>query len=227
MYISLYSFCYLSYSNKHMLYNFIFTRQKCFEYRKLNFIIDSEEDLLKNKPSSVVKKKTKEEIELEKERIKQRRQDVRAIEFDWIFNKQEGAKFLRTWAETEWIDLFSLTIIKNIVRFFWSYFRIAIVIYSIIPYLIYFALFLVYTTYFQRKKVENGETEWQRFGLVNNLTALVLILFIVYFSYFEIRQILLHKLSISLHFGTWLISSHLSSICLYSYVILLECIHHK
>ena len=65
-----------------MLYNFIFTRQKCFEYYKLNFNTDSEEELLENKPSSVVKKDKRRNRTRKRKKV-----DVRAIEFDWVFNK--------------------------------------------------------------------------------------------------------------------------------------------
>ena len=165
----------------------------------------------------MIKKKTQEEIDLEKERRKQRRLNIRAIEFDWIFNKKEGAKFLRTLAESDNVEVFSLPIIQNIVKFFWSYFRIAIVMYSLIPYLIYFSLFLVYTTYFQKRKIDDGETGWQRFGLINNLTALVLILFIGYFSFFEIRQIIFHKLN---YFTSFWNMIDLSSLILNLFIII-------
>jgi hypothetical protein len=49
----------------------------------------------------IAKPKTKEEIEFEKERRKMKRLDIRAIEFDWIFNRKEGAAFMKTLAETQ------------------------------------------------------------------------------------------------------------------------------
>lgn len=160
----------------------------------LTFCLDSDQDLLDAEDSTLKKPKTKEELELEKERKKQRRLDIRAIEFDWIFNKKEGAGFMKTLAETDCIDLFSLQLIKFIVRFSWSYFRKFIVIYLFIPYLVYFGLFIVYSTYFHKKMIEDNNGNWEHFGLANNISVIILLLFILYFAFFEAKQIWFHKL---------------------------------
>ena len=155
--------------------------------------IDSDQDLLEVEDTIIKKPKTKEELELEKERRKQKRLDIKAIEFDWIFNKKDGAAFMKTLAETDCIDLFSLQVVRYIIRFCWSYFRQYIVIYLFLPYLCYFFLFVFYATYLHKKQVENEEGAWEGFGIASTLSIIALLMFIIYFAYFEFRQILFHK----------------------------------
>ena len=154
--------------------------------------IDSEEELLEE--ATKTKAKTKEELEKEKERRKQRRLDIRAIEFDWIFNKVEGVQFLRTLSETKSIEIFSLTLVRHIIRFCWSYYRTSIMIFLFIPYMLYISLFVFYSTYIHKKQIENGDGNWSGFGLANSSLLGLIMLFIIYFGYYEVRQILYHKL---------------------------------
>ena len=67
--------------------------------------------------SNEKKKKSNEKLEREKERRKQKQLDTRANEFDWKFLKAEGTDFLRTLARTDNIDLFSLKLVRYIIRF--------------------------------------------------------------------------------------------------------------
>jgi hypothetical protein len=145
---------------------------------------------------SIMKKpKSKEEIEREKERRKQRRLDIRAIEFDWIFNKTEGAGFMKTLADTQCIDLFSLHLVRHIIRFCWSYYRKYIVIYLLIPFLVYFSVFIMYATYFHKKQYEEAHADWKKMGIANSLSLIVIMMFSIYFAFFEVRQMLFHKIS--------------------------------
>lgn len=130
---------------------------------------------------------------MEEEKRAQKKLDIKAIEFDWIFNKTEGAAFMKTLASTECIDLFSLKVVRHIIRFCWSHFRKYIIIYLLVPYLCYFLLFILYATYFHKKKIENENGTWEEFGLANTLSIIVLLMFITYFAYFEVRQIMFHK----------------------------------
>lgn len=123
------------------------------------------------------------------------RLEVKAISFEWIFNEKEGAKFLQTLARSDTIDLFSLQIIRNIISFLWPYFRNKIIIYVFIPYLLYFSLFLIYSTYFHKRMIENNDAKWTNFGLANNLAVIVLLVFIAYFMLIESMQIVSQKLS--------------------------------
>lgn len=100
---------------------------------------------------------------------------------------------MKTLAETDCIDLFSLQIVRLIIRFCWSYFRQYIVIYLFIPYLTYFGLFVFYATYLHKKQAENENGTWEGFGIASTLAIIVLLIFIAYFAYFEARQIFFHK----------------------------------
>jgi len=159
---------------------------------------DSEDEMLNE--IAVAKPKTKEELEKEKERRKQKRLDIRAIEFDWIFNKNEGVDFLRTLYNIEGTELFSLTLVRHIIRFLWSYYRTYIVIFLFIPYMVYITLFVLYSTWIHKSKVDDGAGEWEGYGLANTLSVICIMLFILYFFYYEVRQILFHKLDYFMSF---------------------------
>ena len=126
--------------------------------------------------------------------------DIRAIEFDWIFNKTEGVQFLKTLASTDNIELFSLDLIKHIIRFCWGYYRKYIVIFLFIPYMIYITSFVLYSTWIHKEKIDRNNGNWESYGLANSIMVIFLLLMISYFSYYEIRQILFHKLSYFISF---------------------------
>jgi membrane-associated HD superfamily phosphohydrolase len=69
-----------------------------------------------------------------------------------------------------------------------------IVIHLFIPYLFYFSLFILYSTYFHKEAEEDNDGNWEGFGIANTLSVVALFIFIVYFGYYEARQILYHKL---------------------------------
>lgn len=115
------------------------------------------EDLQNQIKQIDTKKMSKMEIEhlREKERVAYFREnmrnkmeaiDVRAIEFDWLFSK-EGARFLTHISKSESIELFSLEIIRVIIKFFWDFYVVRILIASLIPFLFYFVVFITYVSY--------------------------------------------------------------------------------
>lgn len=161
---------------------------------------DSENELIIDSEEDVEKPKTKEEIEKEKERQKLKRLDIRAIEFDWIFNDKDGITFLRTLASYDNIDIFSLKIIRYIIRFLWSHYRTYLLIYLFVPYLVYLAIFLVYVTYIHKKKDEKNQSYDEGFGIANTIAVILCLLFNTYFAYFEIRQIIYHKFNYFISF---------------------------
>ena len=72
---------------------------------------------------------------------------IKAIEFDWLF-EDEGMKFMHSIAQSESIELFSLSILfKTIVLFFWQYYKIRIILSSFLPFLLNFLVMFAYTTY--------------------------------------------------------------------------------
>ena len=111
--------------------------------------------------------------------------NIKAIEFDWIFGK-EGANFIKTLSESQDLQIFSIGIIKTIILFFWGYYKIRIIIASLIPFLLNFAVMFAYTTYIHEY---NGDREgnriidwknyrnWDKMKYANNsLMALILAL---------------------------------------------------
>ena len=111
-----------------------------------------------------------------------------------LINK-EGVNFLRTLSESESVELFSQAIIKHIINFLWIHFRRYIFAYSLVPYISYMILFLLYATYFHKIKYDNNYDFMESFGVLNDITNIILLFYIIYFLYFEIRQILFHRLN--------------------------------
>ena len=85
----------------------------------------------------VMKIGDKKENETAEEKQKFERVIIKAIEFDWIFNTKEGDEFLGNLTETENLELSEIDIIRDIILFLWSYFKIQIVIKLFIPYFVY------------------------------------------------------------------------------------------
>jgi len=116
------------------------------------------------------------------------------MEFDWIFNKKEGVGFLRTLILADCIDLFSILLVQKIVKFYWSYMRKYIIGFLLVPYVFYFILFIAYATYFHKKKIDGSEIDKKNFATISVIAIAFLIIFIIYYSFFEIRQMWFQKL---------------------------------
>ena len=100
-----------------------------------------------------------------------------------LINK-EGVNFLRTLSESESVELFSLAIIKHIINFLWIHFRRYIFAYSLVPYISYMILFLLYATYFHKIKYDNNYDFMESFGVLNDITNIILLFYIWYFFVF-------------------------------------------
>lgn len=55
------------------------------------------------------------------DKLNLKRVEVKGIEFDWIFRK-EYQYFLKELATTTNINLFSITVVKDVVLYMWSHF---------------------------------------------------------------------------------------------------------
>ena len=120
------------------------------------------------------------------------------------------------------MDVFSLHIIKCIIIFSWQNFKKFMLIYLLVPYLMYFLLFVLYTTYFHKRMVEDENDRWQHFGIANSLAMIFLLPFIGYFTFFEIRQMLFLRLSYFLSFWNLV---DMSSIILNLLILLFDLIN--
>ena len=130
----------------------------------------------------------KQNEELKEKPMNQKNLDIKAIEFDWIFDKHNGSEFIRTLSNTTNIELFSLKIVKYIIQFLWSHFQNAIIIYLFIPFLLYFSIFVIYATWVHKRKTEEND-ENGSFHLANFILVIILLALQLYFTYFKIRQI--------------------------------------
>ena len=64
--------------------------------------------------------------------------NIRAIEFDWIFNETEGKKLLQTLAEIDDEEIYDVEVIRNVVLYLWKFFRRVIIWKLMIPLVIHF-----------------------------------------------------------------------------------------
>jgi hypothetical protein len=88
----------------------------------------------------------------------ERRIEVKGIEFDWLFSEKEGVRFMEKLSETDDLSYFELDIVKNIIWFQWNKFLPAIFIVLFLPFLIFFGVFIFYTSYILPEKKEEDET---------------------------------------------------------------------
>ena len=107
----------------------------------------------------------KEQKELQKIKSQQKRIEIKGIEFDWVFSSVDGPRFFKMMSETNSISLFNVKMIQNIIVFFWSFFRLRILVFLFIPFLLYFGLFLLYALYFQKRRMEENDGHTDGFGL--------------------------------------------------------------
>jgi len=150
-----------------------------------------------------------------------KRLDIKAIEFDWIFNK-DASQFITALSKWRNIEVFSLDIIKWVILFCWQSFKNYILYFLFLPYLAYFILFIMYATYFNKKKTDDENQSWEYFGIANSLWMILLLPFIFYFAFLEFRQLLLQKNSYYNNFWNLV---DMSSIILNSLIILFDLIN--
>ena len=133
-----------------------------------------------------------------------KRYNVRAIEFDWLFS-QMGKDLLKALANTRNVEIFSVSTISNIVMLLWSYYRSQIVIKVLLPFLAYFVVFILYSTWInhQRKqrKLNNGDDADYA---ISSLFMIILLIFgILWMGYLHIRYIIYFKLKYFSSFWNW------------------------
>ena len=127
--------------------------------------------------------------------------DIKAIEFDWLFGKK-GSEFLNTISTCNSIDLFSLDIVKSIVLFFWQYYKVRIIFASLLPFLLYFCTFLVYTTYLHEQDLRKGE-EWNDFRIAAYSLMILILLLAAYHIFLEMLYFKEKGFMYFLQFWNW------------------------
>lgn len=112
-----------------------------------------------DRPASAEKEEDKENVNLfEDEEKLLNRVSIKGIEFDWIFHGDQAKQFLKDLSNAKNINIFGQDIIRDIVLFQWKYFKKVIIWRLFVPYIIYFLLFCVYTTWLlERQYVEDED----------------------------------------------------------------------
>lgn len=105
--------------------------------------------------------------------------DVQAIEFSWLFISDDRKRFLDSLARSPDLEIFSLKIVENIIQLMWTYYRIVIFAFSLIPFLIYFVTFLIYATWIQREKSKESDKTGRYHQGNYALCALILLMVIL------------------------------------------------
>ena len=169
-------------------------------------------------PAQVVDQPPGQKPKDQDKETKLKRVSVRGIEFDWIFCTPEGASFLKDLSETENVNIFGQSIIRDIILFQWSYFKTMIILKLLIPYVIYFVTFWVYATYI----VKNQATESSTTGVYHIfaiIIGVIILIFNIGWGYVETTQMLFHKLEYFKSFWNLL---DLSSVILNVCVVIME-----
>ena len=148
-----------------------------------------------------------------------KRVTIKGIEFGWIFSSQEGADFLQELSETENIRIFEHDIIKDIVLFQWSYFKIHIILKLLIPYLIYFLIFVLHVTFIIKNEYAESKGENRPFHISAWVFGSVILIFNVFWAYVEFTQMMFHK---SVYFKSFWNLLDLSSVVLNTAVVIME-----
>lgn len=137
---------------------------------------------------------------MENARKKQKVLDIKAIEFDWIFDNKQRSAFIKALSETDDLDLFSLNIIRSLIYFTWGVCWKYLMVYVFVPFCVYFAVFVVYVTYVHKNKVDRGHSYADPFGIAQVVLIVVTLLFIVFQGFYEAKQIWFNKLNYFLSF---------------------------
>ena len=173
-----------------------------------------------DRPSSVQDIKVdenKDKFEINKNPLK--RVTIKGIEFDWVFKSKEGSDFLQELSETDNIRIFEHEIIKDIVLFQWSYFKIHIILKLLIPYIVYFLIFVLHVTYIIKNEHYETSKESQPYHISAWIFGSIILIFNVFWAYVEFTQMMFHK---SVYFKSFWNLLDLSSVALNTAVVIME-----
>lgn len=113
--------------------------------------------IVKNLSNAIDKITPKSEKEKEIDNKNMKRVEIKGIEFDWIFTDKEGKNFLDELSETDNMDIFNHSIIKDIIWFQWSKIKPYIIYLQFVPFVLYFFSFLIYTIWSMKNKQQEVE----------------------------------------------------------------------
>uniref|UniRef100_A0A7S3JKB8 Ion transport domain-containing protein n=1 Tax=Euplotes harpa TaxID=151035 RepID=A0A7S3JKB8_9SPIT len=147
-----------------------------------------------------------------------KRVTIKGIEFDWVFCSDEGESFLQYLSETPNINIFSQSIIRDIILFQWSFFKKMIILKLLVPYLCYFLIFCLYATYLLKNQNDESDKNGV-YHIFSWIFGAIILVFNVFWAYIEVTQMMFHKLDYLTSFWNLL---DLSSVALNSAVVIMD-----
>jgi len=151
---------------------------------KVNSIMPSQNISIEKNEDQLENKLFKPEKNLPK------RVSLKAIELDWIFKGERASSFLKNLGATDNIEIFKLDIIRDIILFQWKYFERAIILKLFVPYLLYFVLFCVYSTYVLERQYDDNDKGGD-FDIASYSIGAAILVFNIFWVYIEVRQMIL------------------------------------
>ena len=106
---------------------------------------------------------------------------MKALEFYWLLQEQEGIDFINALSETDNMTVFSSTILKLYLDFIWSKTRPKIMAYRFFPFIVTFLVFSFFSTHGALMKI-NDPSNW---GVEHTITGIVAFILSLYSLVFE------------------------------------------
>jgi len=183
------------------------------------------------KEQEISKKKREEALKIEQKQLekdlkKQReaktkgltRYEIQAIEFDWLFDDDNGKKFLIALAHTDDIEVFSVKIIQHIIFFLWSYYKMAIALWIMFPFILYFIMFIIYATFINNRKAVESDSNGN-YHRTDLAFVIILLVLVAYNIYIEVRQMIYYKVK---YFTTFWNLIDLTSLIMNAFVLIAD-----
>ena len=180
-----------------------------------------DETLLSDVSIPEIDNKAKDDIS--KNNVVERRIEVKAIEFDWILTTVLGEAFLEKLSTTDNLRYFEIEVIKNVVMFQWEIFLPRIIAYLFTPFIGFFLLFILYTTWILNEKQEETDDSgpWHTTAFTIGIIVLV---FQLFFVWVEVNQLRFHGRTYFTSFWNWL---DLLSIMINALVVIMDLTEFK
>ena len=125
-----------------------------------------------NDKKKKLEKEVKEYNETNKEGIA--KYDVKAIEFDWIFDELKGKRFLTDISSCGDEDIFEVDTIKRVILYLWKFYRRAILWKIFLPFIIYFTSFIIFATWVNKEKDEEND-RYGKYSWINYFLSIFIL----------------------------------------------------
>ena len=88
--------------------------------------------------------------------------DVKGFDLYWILNSEAGRNFLLKLCDQDNYDFFTTEFVSTLIFFLWSHYKVRIILFQMIPYCAYFAVFIslvFYNESYFPNNADHGSTE--------------------------------------------------------------------